>query len=81
MQIPSFRKELCCYRQSWGKEIFSEACVKNSVHRGGLPACWDTPQEQTPPLEADTPTPRKKTPPPHRGGWGGVVSQHALQVT
>ena len=23
-------------QQSCGKEIFSEACVKNSVHRGGL---------------------------------------------
>ena len=21
----------------WGKVIFSQACVKNSVHRGGLP--------------------------------------------
>ena len=30
----------------WGKVIFSEACVKNSVHRGvGLSACtWHTPQ-------------------------------------
>ena len=28
----------------WGKVIFSEACVNNSVHRGGvcLSACWDT---------------------------------------
>ena len=27
-----------CYRpqRSWGKVIFSEACVKNSVHRGGV---------------------------------------------
>ena len=23
----------------WGKVIFSEACVKNSVHRGGV-CCW-----------------------------------------
>ena len=23
----------------WGKVIFSEACVKNSVHGGGLPQC------------------------------------------
>ena len=23
----------------WGKVIFSVACVKNSVHRGGLPQC------------------------------------------
>ena len=23
-------------QRSWGKVIFSEACVKNSVHRGGV---------------------------------------------
>ena len=30
--------ELCFYRPQriWGKVIFSEACVKNSVHRGGM---------------------------------------------
>ena len=37
----------------WGKVIFSEACVKNSVHGGGgvcLSACWDTtPRDQTSP--------------------------------
>ena len=38
----------------WRKVIFSVACVKNSVHGGGvcLSACWDTtppPQEQAPP--------------------------------
>ena len=29
-------------QRSWGKVIFSEACVKNSVHRGGgggTPVC------------------------------------------
>ena len=46
-------------QRSWGKVIFSEACVKNSVHggEGVCPiACWDTPPppsrhppEQTPP--------------------------------
>ena len=34
----------------WGKVIFSVACVKNSVHRGGLPQCMlGYPLEQTPP--------------------------------
>ena len=31
-----------CLQQSWGKVMFSEACVKNSVHSGGgggIPAC------------------------------------------
>ena len=32
----------------WGKVIFSEVCVKNSVHRGVcLSACWDTPPPGT----------------------------------
>ena len=34
-------------QRSCGKVIFSQACVKNSVHSGGggvsLSACWDTP--------------------------------------
>ena len=48
----------------WGKVIFSEACVKNSVHRGRgcLSACWDTT-----PLGADPPgtrhPPRSRHPP------------------
>ena len=53
------------------KVIFSEACVKNSAHRGEgvcLSACWDThpPGADTPlweqtPLGADTP--REQAPP------------------
>ena len=46
----------------WGKVIFSEACVKNSVHGGVcLSACWDTttPREQTPPRPGN---PRAETP-------------------
>ena len=27
-------------QRSWGKVIFSEACVNNSVHRGGVCGCW-----------------------------------------
>ena len=50
-------------KQSCGKVMFSQACVKNSVHGGVcLSACWDTPPwRQTPSpggrhpsLEADT---------------------------
>ena len=39
-----------------------EACVKNSVHQGGvcLSACWDTLQEADPPGSRP---PRKETPP------------------
>ena len=48
----------------WGKVIFSVACVKNSVHIGGLPQCMlgyhplpPTPPEQTPPPGPGTPLP------------------------
>ena len=61
-------------QRSWGKVIFSEVCVKNSVHRGWcLPHCMlgCTPpgQRQTPPgAKTDTPLPeqtaQKQTPPP-----------------
>ena len=51
-------------QRNWAKVIFSQACVKNSVHRGEgvcLSACWDTPPG------ADTPPsrhpPREQTPP------------------
>ena len=57
------------------KVIFSQACVKNSVHREGLPQCMP-PREQTPPPPgADTPpeqtppaadTPQEQTPPGSR---------------
>ena len=51
----------------WGKVIFSEVCVKNSVHGGGcLSNCWDTtpPWDQagTPPDQAGTP-PGQAAPP------------------
>ena len=38
-----------CPQQSWGKVIFSEECVKNSVHCGGcgIPACLAGLQAQT----------------------------------
>ena len=62
-------------QRSWAKVIFSQACVKNSVHGGGvcLSACWDIqtppPQtRQTPPNQADPPRPgrhpqTRQTPP------------------
>ena len=45
-----------CPRRSYGKVIFSQACVKNSV-RGGvcLSACWDTPPPWADNPQADTP--------------------------
>ena len=56
-----------CPQRSWGKVIFSEACVKNSVHKGGgsgsvqagppQPRADTPPWEQTPPPGADTPSP------------------------
>ena len=60
---------MSCYRpqRSWAKVIFSQACVKNSVHRGEgvcLSACWDTPTLEQTPLGADTP--REQTPPGSR---------------
>ena len=35
----------------WGNLIFSEACVKNSVHKAGLPQCmlgYHSPEQATP---------------------------------
>ena len=46
-------------QQSWGKVIFSETCVKNSVHRI-LGYTHPTPEADTP-QEADIPM--KQTPP------------------
>ena len=47
-------------KRSCGKVIFSQACVKNSVHGAGgvcLSACWDTPPGQTPSPPPGTPCP------------------------
>ena len=46
-------------QQSWGKVIFSVACVKNSVHGGST---W----AGTPPPQAGTPSPGQVHPPPGR---------------
>ena len=69
----------CCYRpqRRWAKVIFSQACVKNSVHRGGRvsasvhagippPGPGTSPPEQTPPDQAHPPgadTPFRSRPP------------------
>ena len=69
-------------QRSWAKVIFSEACVKNSVHGGGvcLSACWDTPPKtRHPPFtrlhppRADTPSP-EQTPPRIRSMSGRYAS-------
>ena len=63
-----FAKTENFYRPQWSysKVIFSQVCVKNSVHGGGeavcLSACWDTPPGRHPPPgktppQADTPQP------------------------
>ena len=68
-------------QQSWAKVIFSQACVKNSVHSGGgcLPQCMlgytppgpgrTPPPEQTPPGSRHplaADTPQQQTPPGSR---------------
>ena len=52
-------------QRSWAKVIFSQACVKNSVHGGGvcLSACWDTPPRADTPQQTPPPPPRQT--PPH----------------
>ena len=57
-------------QRSWAKVIFSQACVKNSVHGWGegvcLSACWDTPPRSRhhPPWEQIPP--RSRHPPPEQ---------------
>ena len=79
---------LCFYRpqRSWGKVIFSEACVKNSVHGGVVPGQVHLPWAGTPPGRYTTQTgtlPRQVHPPgrytpwqvhPHRyTPWSGTL--------
>ena len=67
-------------QRSWGKVIFSEECVKNSVHRGdrshGTPPGRHTPRAGTPPGQVHPPgryTPRQVHPPGRYtpGQWAG----------
>ena len=46
----------------WGKVIFSEACVKNSVHRRGLPQCMLGYHPHPPPGTRHPPPPGAGTP-------------------
>ena len=56
-------------QRSWAKVIFSQACVKNSVHGGGfcLSACWDATPPSSPP-GANTP-PGSRPPGPDPPPW------------
>ena len=60
-------------QRSWAKVIFSQVCVKNSVHRGEgvcLSACWDTPpwtrHTTSPPWDQAHHPPGPGTPPETR---------------
>ena len=80
----------------WGKVIFSEMCVKNSVHRGVyLSACWDTiPRDQAPPWDQAPPdqpppdqappgpgTPQiRHPPPPEQSMLGDTVNEQAVRI-
>ena len=61
-----------------GKVILSQACVKNSVHRGGG-SVWQTPPGQTPPLEQTPPSQCMLgyTPHPVHAGTHDLCSVHA----
>ena len=39
----------------WGKVIFSETCVKNSVHKGGCLLPWGASSQRVPPLGRGVP--------------------------
>ena len=52
----------------WGKLIFSEACVKNSVHRGGVPGQLPPSRIRYPPRLGST------TPGPGTSPWDQVHS-------
>ena len=58
--------DIYCPQRSWGKVIFSEVCVKNSVHDGGGGVWADKPPGSRNPLEQTPPgadTPEEQTPP------------------
>ena len=39
VSVQTFRNIFTVHKWSCGKVMFSQACVKNSVHRGCIPAC------------------------------------------
>ena len=58
------RSSLPPANEVWGKVIFSEACVKNSVHGGGLPHCmlgYPTAPPRADPPGAEPPLSRHPT--------------------
>ena len=59
----NFHPNLCYYRpqRSWDKVIFSEVCVKNSVHRGGAGCLGRHPPRSRHPHRSRPPG--KQTPP------------------
>ena len=64
----------------WGKVIFSEACVKNSVQWGGVPGLvppWD--QVHTP-LGPGTPPPKEGTPPREQCMLGDTGNKRAVRI-
>ena len=49
-----------CWQRSCGKVMFSQACVKNSVHRGCLPDSPPDQRQTAPPPTRGRPTPRTR---------------------
>ena len=57
IRVLSFGVNIYRPQRSCGKVMFSQACVKNSVHTVGdvcLSACWDTPSGRHPPPPGQT---------------------------
>ena len=62
-------------KRSWGKVMFSQAYVKNSVHGGEVYTPWaDTPSSLIPPGQT-APRPPGQTPPPVRHPPGQISPQ------
>ena len=89
-QLHLFRREgiITARNEVWGKVIFSEVCVKNSVHGGVcLSACWDTtPRDQagTPPRTRYPPGPGTPPPqtrhPPEQSMLGDTVNEWVVRI-
>ena len=91
-QTWGYQPETYYYRpqRSWAKVIFSQACVKNSVHRGGrvsasLHAGIPPRTRQTPPDQADPLRPGRHPPPdqadhPGPGRHPPRPGRHPLQT-
>ena len=63
-------EKVCNYyyrpQRSWAKVIFSQACVKNSVHRGRVSASVHAGMHQPPPPQQTPYPPSRTRPPPPR---------------